>query len=84
LYFEDLSPYEYDHGQPVGNVVNVGWLSRDHDYESGSVPQEFVAAVRKLVATPVNLYRGVHLCEFCPDPPKGRQERRRLKGWISP
>ena len=48
--------------------MNVGWLSQEQPYDSGAVPPEFVKAVRKLVASPVNLYRGSHLCEFCPDP----------------
>jgi hypothetical protein len=69
MYFEDLSPYEYGGDTPMPDVVNVGWLSQEHPYESGPVPPEFVEAVRKLVASPVNLYRGVHLCEFCLDPP---------------
>jgi hypothetical protein len=69
MYFQDLSPYEYGGDRSAPDVVNVGWLSREHPYDSGAVPREFVEAVRKMVASPVNLYRGTHLCEFCPEAP---------------
>jgi hypothetical protein len=69
LYFDDLSPYQYGRAALDAGIVNIGWLSRDHAYETGKVPSEFVAALRALVAAPVNLYRGLHLCEFCPAPP---------------
>jgi hypothetical protein len=69
MYFEDLTSYEYGGQEPDPNVVNVGWLSCDHPFESGDVPAQFADAVRELVAAPLNLYRGSHLCEYCPKPP---------------
>jgi hypothetical protein len=68
MYFEDLSPYEYLRRPADAAIVNVGWLSVDHSYETGDVAAEFLEAVRRLVASPVNLTRGVHECEFCPSP----------------
>lgn len=68
MYFEDLSPYEYGRRAPNPAIVNIGWLSGDHAYQTGDVPPELLEAVRRLVASPVNLYRGVHTCEFCPSP----------------
>ena len=68
IYFEDLTPYSY-HGDEGGdNILNVGWLSKDHDYPRGSVPPEFVERLNELIAAPVNLFRGFHICEFCPSP----------------
>lgn|SRR6185312_1396314 len=68
MYFEDLSPYEYDRRPANPAIVNVGWLSVDRPYQAGNVPPAFLEAIRTLVASPVNLYRGVHACEFCPSP----------------
>ncbi|AVP96808.1 hypothetical protein C7S18_06155 [Ahniella affigens] len=69
MFFADLTPYEYGPCQPNDNLVNVGWLAREHPFASGEVPKEFLMALRKLVASPVNLYRGSHICELCPAPP---------------
>jgi hypothetical protein len=81
MYFDDLSPYEYDRRPSNPAILNVGWLSRDHAFETGDVPPEFVQAIRRMVASPVNLYRGVHICEFCSPPPV--TIRNGLK-WIDP
>jgi hypothetical protein len=70
MFFADLTPYEYGRTEPRDNVVNVGWLSREHAFATGEVPEAFLIRLRKLVTSPVNLYRGSHICEFCPDPPK--------------
>lgn len=67
-YFDDLTPYTYGAADPDPTILNVGWLSNSHDFEKRAPNQDFVAALRKLVATPVNLYRGRHYCEFCPQP----------------
>jgi hypothetical protein len=69
MFFADLTPYEYS-SPDSDNLVNVGWLSREHLFSSGEVPDAFLIALRRLVTSPVNLYRGSHICEFCPDPPK--------------
>jgi hypothetical protein len=70
MYFPDLTPYEYGRAAPQPNVVNVGWLAAAHPFpaSSGTLDERFTAALQRL-ATPVNLSRGSHLCEFCPPPP---------------
>jgi hypothetical protein len=68
LFFADLTPYEYGCEEPRSNVLNVGWLSRQHPFPTGGVSESFVNVLRRLVASPVNLYRGYHICEFCPGP----------------
>jgi hypothetical protein len=69
MYFPDLTPYEYGGTEPQANVLNVGWLSAAHPVSSGAPDERLIAALRRLAVSPVNLYRGSHLCEFCPRPP---------------
>jgi len=71
MYFADLTPYRYGcwGPDPDPNVLNVGWLSREHSFDRGQCDDRFVSELARLVAQPVNLFRGSHLCEFCPTPP---------------
>lgn len=69
MFYADLTPYEYGYELPQGSILNVGWLGRGHVFPVGRVPDGFVDALRKLLASRVNLYRGYHTCEFCPEPP---------------
>lgn len=69
MYFPDLTPYEYGRTEPQAEVLNVGWLSASHPFPTGPIDDRLVAALQRLVACPVNLYRGSHSCEFCPPPP---------------
>jgi hypothetical protein len=75
MYFPDLTPYAYGRAEPQTNVLNVGWLSADHAFPTGDADDRLVDALRQLTKSPLNLFRGVHLCEFCPDQrtPGGRQ-----------
>lgn len=68
-YFPELSPYVYDGRDPAPNMLNVGWLSNGHDFRSEPVAPRFVATLAEMAKSPTNLYRGSHLCEFCPAPP---------------
>ena len=68
MYFEDLTPYTYDGATQSPFVLNVGWLSSDRAFETGSVCSSFRNALSELASNPVNLHRGIHLCEFCPKP----------------
>ena len=68
IYFADLTPYSYDGAAEDGRIVNVGWLSNDHSFPRGSVPQEFVDRLIQLTKSPTNLCRGVHFCECCQQP----------------
>jgi hypothetical protein len=56
--------------QPDDSAVNVGWLSPDHEFTKGSVPDEFITALRQLVRAPKNQCWGWHECEFCPPSPR--------------
>jgi hypothetical protein len=69
MYFPYLTPYQYGRTEPQPNVLNVGWLSAAQPFHCGAPDERFVNALRQLVSSPVNLYRGSHICEFCPKPP---------------
>ena len=70
VYFEDLTPYSYGRSTPAENVLNVGWLSLGQPFTTGSTSERFVAELAVLAADPVDITRGIHLCEFCPPPPR--------------
>jgi len=67
-YYEDLTTFVYGREQPNENILNVGWLSDSEHFHKGKVSNDFLSALKVLVENPVNLYRGVHHCEFCPPP----------------
>jgi hypothetical protein len=69
MYFPDLSRYVYAGEFPARHIFNIGWLSKEHSFERGSTPEWLVGHLRDRIAAPVNLFRGMHACEFCPDPP---------------
>jgi hypothetical protein len=69
-YFPDMSHYVYGATFPERHILNVGWLSKDHPFERRPSPEWVINRLRNRVADPVNLYRGVHACEFCPEPPR--------------
>ncbi len=67
-HFEDLTPSSYGGGEQDENVLNVGWFSANESFRKGELTERFILELSKLVEEPVNLYRGVHYCEFCPPP----------------
>jgi hypothetical protein len=79
-YFPDLSPYSYGHGAHPG-VVHVGWLDDQHRYAKGEVDAALIQKLKWLAAHPVELYRGMHVCELCvgqPDIVKPGDDRRAI------
>jgi hypothetical protein len=67
-YFPDHSPYGYGRRSHPG-VVHVGWLDNIHAYSKGTVDARLIEKMKLLASKPVELYRGKHLCELCPEPP---------------
>jgi hypothetical protein len=61
-HFPDLSPYAYGYGDDPG-VVHV------HPFPKGSVESRLIEKMKLLAEKPVELYRGVHVCELCVAPP---------------
>ena len=39
-YFADGSPYSFMETHEPGPLLNVGWLSAEHPYPAGTVPEE--------------------------------------------
>ena len=64
-----MTPYALGRAEPHSNVLNVGWLSADHAFPTGDPDDRLIDALRHLAESPVQLFRGLHLCEFCPGPP---------------
>lgn len=67
-YFADGSPYSFLETNEPSPLVNVGWLSVEHPYPTGAVPEELVAKLARLCRNGVLRTRGFHRCEFCPRP----------------
>jgi hypothetical protein len=70
-FFPDLTPYAYPIGSDKGIALNVGWLSNEHPYPQGDVPEEFVRRLWLYCKVPVNRTRGFSNCELssqCPWP----------------
>ncbi|GAA3289723.1 hypothetical protein Dvina_37100 [Dactylosporangium vinaceum] len=97
-YFADLTPYMYgdsDHdtvGYGRGNVryrpryerLNVGWLDASQPFGRGAVPDWFADALLDVVGhPPVNEYRGLHDCEFCPPDANTIADPRPGRGWLA-
>ncbi len=68
MHFPDLSPYSYARDSIEVGVYTVGWLAAAHDYARGPCPEGLLARIDALAQSPVNLFRGSHLCDFCPPP----------------
>ncbi|MDN3262947.1 hypothetical protein QWJ26_24690 [Streptomyces sp. CSDS2] len=64
-YYPDLSPYSYESGER--DMLNVGWLSREHAYTTGVTPEGLVEALAGLARHAVNVQRGMHFRDLCPD-----------------
>jgi hypothetical protein len=69
-YFPDLSIYAYGRGRDDGieggcSDLNIGWLSAEHHFVRGHVPNGFIEALLVCATRPVRLYRGLHSCELC-------------------
>jgi hypothetical protein len=66
-YFSDLSPYAYGSDRQHRDVVHVGWLDNVHPYSKGKVADHLVKKIKALATNPTELYRGLHICELCPE-----------------
>ncbi|WP_220502828.1 hypothetical protein [Microbispora sp. H10885] len=69
--YEDLSPYTYwkDANLPAPHngvrMLNVGWLGRGREFETGRCAPAVLAILNRLASTPQDVMRGLHYCEFC-------------------
>ena len=66
-YFEDLSEYTNARSALYRPVTKaVGWLSRDHKFETVLPTDELLALIWQYCKFPVAQMRGTQGCEFCP------------------
>jgi hypothetical protein len=65
-YLEDLSEYTYASTfyRPVTKAV--GWLSRDHKFETALPTDELLDLIWQYCKFRVAQMRGRHVCDFCP------------------
>ncbi len=47
----------------------MGWLDNTHPFPKGVIDAPLIEKIRKLAVSPVELYRGFHICELCVEPP---------------
>lgn len=62
-YYDDLTPYVYDGSRGLKNPVNIGWLDKGQDYETGEVPEGFLKKLGG--ADTLSRHKGWHNCPFC-------------------
>jgi hypothetical protein len=76
-HHEEFSPYLYDTDCSFSEVRNIGWLYKDKEFTSGTVPPNFLPKLEELIFSSrkgafdivVNKIRG-----FCPCPICGERE----------
>lgn len=62
-YYEDLTPYNYHHHSV--KELNVGWLEKEHEFNTGDVPDGFIDRLKTISENQVFQTRGFQLCHFC-------------------
>ncbi|MBU1342610.1 MAG: hypothetical protein KKE44_24035 [Proteobacteria bacterium] len=70
-YYSDLSSYEYIKSKAKSNILNIGWLDKDHQFNKGNIDSFLLKKIFNLCRNAVNKTRGYHLCPFCNDPSFG-------------
>jgi hypothetical protein len=66
-YFPDLSYYSNSRNQDASVALNVGWLSKEHSYTQGRVPEDFINRLWLYCGKFINPMRGYSPCELCQD-----------------
>jgi hypothetical protein len=76
-HHEEFSLYIYDTDCSFSEVRNIGWLHRDNEFVTGSVPTNFLPKLEELIfnsnksifSVVVNQIRGSHPCPICREKP---------------
>lgn len=77
-YYQDMTQYNYGGIYDIikkdaklsklvdvyGKYVNIGWLSKDYDFERGDVPNGFIQNLN-IKKKRESIHRGYHNCDFC-------------------
>jgi hypothetical protein len=65
MFIKDLYPYKSRVEEDGNNLVAVGWLSDEIEFEIGAVPLDFRDQLSMLCSQPIRKSRGFHVCPFC-------------------
>ena len=66
MFFRDLTDYEYQVPRKVPNVLMIGWLDDNTEFERAEADAPFLNALRSLYPShQVNKMRGYHKCQLC-------------------
>jgi hypothetical protein len=71
MYLKDLTPYAYLNREPESNLLAIGWLSAEHEFTKGQVPESVLEDVLALCFKPVNQTRSFHKSPFLKSAPLG-------------
>jgi hypothetical protein len=72
-YYPDLTKYEYYMHCPTSEVINVGWLDKNHSFTTGEVDSDFLNKLEELALNShkspcnicVNELRSSYECPIC-------------------
>jgi len=70
MYFTDLTKYTYSENDSIDSLVNIGWLSVDHDFITGEVSDVFLEKLWEYSHFAIASKRGFHTCDLCDAPLK--------------
>jgi hypothetical protein len=50
VYYKDLTPYSRYMPSEVENVLNIGWLDKEHDFEQAPPPHGLVEKISSILS----------------------------------
>lgn len=67
MYYPDLTPYEYEISGTLEDVLNIGWLSKEHSFQTGVVEDSIIEKLKNMIVKYriTNQMRGTHECDLC-------------------
>lgn len=73
MYYKDLTPYSRYMPSEVENVLNIGWIDKEHDFEQAPPPHGLVEKINSILSVRENglncrvnqkrCFGKCHLCE---------------------
>ena len=77
MYYPDLTTYCYLKRESAPNVLNVGWLDRQHPFPKNKASEALLDALFESCFHTVNGTRGYQECQFCSAPSFGLEVSRK-------
>ena len=66
MYFPDLNLYTYLNQPPDPNLLTIGWLDNERDFQKGTISEKLLDKILELCFEPVSKTRGFHQSPFLP------------------